>query len=1386
MKNLKSYFKILYLILGAFIVTGCDGGGCTQLEPLPANLPANQTLENGMQLRVTDQGFQTIKVIMQDVVVGEFGQIATLPSFYVGSGDATNPGWGIHLCAQGCPITTTDLVLDLSLEDSGDVSNNIDECRRILGGSNCDEIWADISTDIHFAFELDVIAGGMSLTHDCSLNVGFTNDNFEATMALGLHTRPQDGEMRIMIDYLTDLDLSGLGIELENCLPSFVEDLLNALILSNIGQYVEMVQQFVGNAVVDWVANYVIIPLLEPTIDKLFPDPMGVEGVLNLGTFMTDAGFLGVKSDMELKIIPGGYVDAVNGGLTIGMITGFNSDADTNTRGESVNEYDVMAHSENAKCIPPIKSFDLRLYSETVTHVPHACDESVCSTQDREKSYTRPILTKFNGSGDQAFKFADGNQADVAIALTVEMLNQIGFHMVNSGALCLTVGTEQSELLNVGTFAVLIPSLSELIDPRVGDARLQMVIRPQNAIRFTVGDGGDSGSALIDMAFDDFQIDIYPFVNGRYARALTLALDMHMQMDLVEGFDETLNTITVMPTLRSLDESQISARVLNSELIRENPEDIEAIFPAILGMIMPMMTSALQPIPMPKYEITKINSNGQEIPYKTVRLENLEFESSLTNDAVVIVANLVSANPFKKVDLSIKHKFSAKITEATTYSPERLRNTLKGLDNANPVVKFEITPEDSNGPYEYQYRIDGSAWYAFQTSTTFEIKDSGLFLNGKHSFVIRGRKKGYPRTISDEIKLIAVLDSVPPTIKPSVKDNEIKFDGYDYISKTNLLYSVKLNGKWSEWSSKDTISIQDAQSGADADGKLYIKVKDEYGNSSEDSYVVKNLTITSDNKGFGCSSSGTGSSGLFSIFLLLGTMLILRKKKSLKFFRAFSVLIMATAVFSLGCADNKSGNNTSMPSCYDDDECSGISCPQDEIPLCIGGTCDCVDDIPWGIPGPHSSLTVIGQYAWVASYNMTYGDLMVAKVIPSDSAPAVIRPNDWYFIDGVPEGPVVLPTSDVRWGINSRGDDVGGYTSIGEMTIFQPIIAHHNYDTGALRITYTTDGTDWISYDLDDGGLPWGSNEMPHAGLFNDLVIHANGNPGIAYMTNNIINAGQTALVSEVNYAIANTNVPESTTDWTIYNIDSVEYPIPTGDEPVGDWPEGSGQFISQDRYSDGRVVLAWFDKTQGVLKFSYQETVDGTFTIPVIITGDATDELPRGLFSSIAIDSSDMVQFVYQDVMQRSLWHATLELSTGVVEETFIDDGFRMDDGLNDAGLPMPVQHYFGADSSIVITGPKVFLVWQDSTTQELYLGILNRDDAVPEWDIQILRGRDGPVENPYEGSFGFYIDTYSKGEVFYISNYGVDLHAVEDILGQPALRYFVEVYSVHTGIVE
>ncbi len=89
-----------------------------------------------------------------------------------------------------------------------------------------------------------------------------------------------------------------------------------------------------------------------------------------------------------------------------------------------------------------------------------------------------------------------------------------------------------------------------------------------------------------------------------------------------------------------------------------------------------------------------------------------------------------------------------------------------------------------------------------------------------------------------------------------------------------------------------------------------------------------------------------------------------------------------------------------------------------------------------------------------ASYNSTYGDLVVADVMRNQAMFGEIDDEDWVFLDGIPdETPTAQPTGP-RGGVRQEGDDVGRYTSVAVTSEGHPRIVYQDVENGDLVIMW--------------------------------------------------------------------------------------------------------------------------------------------------------------------------------------------------------------------------------------------------------------------------------------------------------------------------------------------
>lgn len=1364
---------------------GCDAAGCDLLEPLPEGneVPRNQTIEGGLQTRVTPGGFQKISAMIPGMVEELLGNGITVIQESHNSWGGTLASLDFWMCPGGCNVFVAI--------PPGGIAVTADSARNRL--------LIDLTLQLQFTlnFRAKVEIFGVDIVdRTCGVQISSWQEPLHITLGIEPYIRDSDGELRLRLVQISGLSLAGINFSIVNC--GFVGDFLNTF-MDYINQVFAWLDVILGNAITEFIVNQWILPLMQDWVDSLLPDPLGLEGQFDVGSLL--AGFSpGAEGILEMRMTPGGYVNLLGNGMSLGVITGVNSDYDPTTRLSTMDQYSVRQHSEGHPKMPPMATVDLATLNGGLPQ------------HSTRQSFTMAAANELNGTNDAGNLIYKnpasplfGQTADLGLGASESFLDLLGFHLLNSGALCLEVGTSEVDMLTVGLFSIMVNSLGDLVDPEVGDAPMRLVIRPQTPLEFTIGNPLDENNPtpLLDLYLQDFQVDVYAFAEGRYVRAFTMALDMHIGLNLMSEVVD--DTVYIKPMIQSISSSDVTVRIHNSELIGDRPSDLETLFPSVLSMLMPMLTGALPDIALPEL--------------MGIKLADIEFRPNDNQRILLILASLAMPSPVPPQPAPVPPvSTNAEVAEVYVPTPETLRASLlnPAVPKSEKDVPFvRITVEaDATPPgraVEWQYRLNGGAWRGFQKGPELVIRDETFYFQGWHRIEVRGRQVGSDRSLERTPQVFHVLiDSVPPMQKARVKEGLLYFGGFDLVTpRADLEYSYEFEpGRFSEWSKRNSLPLARAKALAEAHGGvLRVLARDEAGNVGEaeiPALVMAASPVVIPTAGCGCATEGFGGGGLGLLFGLLG-LVGLRLRRRLPFDLSvrragrLGSLLMLAGLLALGACSKKSPGTVDAgpPPCTDDDECSALQCEPGQIPLCINGRCQCMNDLVVGKVGPHSSHAESNDSIFVAAYNERYGDLMFASIRKGDiGSNPVLKNSDFEFVDGVPwDQPPDVPTSDIRNGIKSKGDNVGRFTSIGVDDNHNPLIAYYDQTHGALKVA-RREGPDWRILMVDNAGSSEGPSSGD-AGRYTAMSMRPSDRaPGIAYFVQYLPGSDDLHMTTELRFAQADTARPVGPGDWMIYTVDSVEIEVPTKDDgtplapkdwPLSDWPMGVGVTSSVTRTSDGRPLVVYYDSVNGNLKAS---EFDGTaFSVPVILDGDEAgmDTGNVGLFPSVRLQPGDdaVLHVSYVDVDLRQL----LYLRTGD-EPLFevVDHGLRQE--VNDiTGLPMPVSHMVGFDSQIVLADTQVFVAYQDSTNHELLWARRNPSGTGNPWSTVPIAGHNQPVLTPegdyqYEGAFGFYIGLTNEGSnVAYLSSYAINEWARSNLAGDPPVNYWVQIFAVQLG---
>ncbi len=1298
-------------------VTGCSGGdlgcGCS-MEPLPEGmLPPDQTVEGGGQIRVTPAGFQKLTALVPTLVDDLLGSGFALPggSQGIAVADITYCGGG----GGSCQVNVGVDFVNLSVPNDGTF--------RINAQFDVDVAIPVAVYDPLFGWEIG----------SCTFDLALDNGRVEADIGLGI--RDSDGEMTLSLQDIRGLDISGFSIG--GC--GILGDVLNAV----IGVVTDLLSSQIGNFLIS-----ALTPLLDGLIQGLVPDPLGIVGMMDLGDLVGGLS-PGTSATLEVRAVPGGYAQLVGGGMSLGLIVGLNADEDTTTRSRDLD-------SEPALCVPPMPAPDFGA-------APHNLP-SIFRSDFSGNTFTLAPAGEFLGSPDPA--------DDIVIGMSETALDLAGHHLVTSGAMCLGVGTNLIDQLNLGTVGLLVPSLAELGSPD-GKDPLLLVLRPTTALDFRIGEGTEADPA-INIAVNAMEIDFYVFLFDRYVRGFTISINMDLGLNL-EYTTDAMGNPAVMPILSGLETENIELKVLNSEFLRESVSQLETVLPEIFNIAAPLLAEGLGAIALPDFagftltnlRTAKVTTSEDDFLAIYASLGASSFMSAMA-DKYPKVKKLIEPMRIKDEPAS---DANATLASVEVPKPELIRGALYGQDNGSvPQVVIDLETKDEMGrDLEWTWNINGGMNRPFVSKSPLIIRDSAFYLQGKFTIELRSRVKGNFRTLDKTpVKIPVVIDSAGPRISVAemkVEAGQLIVPAYDLVSpKEGVTYALGRVGDDAPWTDfGPTMNFDDALNVVNVRGEVLVFAKDELGNTSSapvDLGPMVNFHGTgSGDGGCGCASASDSGVSLGGMMLIAFTAFMLfgfrrgRQVARVAGRHIYKIGPAALFIFALGAAPACSceGDPAGAVACEIDEDCAD-ACQEGEIGICFEGECLCSPDVDRGRIGKYSDVALSSNStAWVSAYNEVHGDLMVA----SFPGTGVIPEEDFEFVDGVPDGPVILPQSKIRGGIFDAGDDVGKFTSIAVASNDTVAVSYFDTTNGSLKYTSLLGGN-WVDHVVDEGKVE-GDPELGFelTGQFSSLTFRTDDNrPGIAYFAH--VAEGVANIRTELRFAAAQTDNPQSASDWTVWVVDTANVAAPDPENPdIYPIPPGTGLFVDAARLSDNTPVLVYYDRENGDLKLARFDGVAGQFLPPETLDGDAGTDV--GWYPSVTVDGSDNIHVTYVSATNDDLMYVNTIDNTPAI----VDDGYRIV-GTTDDGLPKPEFHFVGDDSSVVLTTAGPVIVYQDATNHEL---LLAKKNGAGQWEHETIAGN----EEPFVGGYGFYAAAAYDGRDVVMSTFVVD---------QPTNGAFVEVF--------
>ncbi|MEZ4365016.1 MAG: hypothetical protein R2939_01855 [Kofleriaceae bacterium] len=1310
--------RVNVLLSALFIIaSGCGSGGLgcggCNTAPLPGGaLPADQTIEGGGQIRITADGFDKVSTLVESLVVDSFSDGLCVPP--IGFGDSTlgvfvcNTNQGS--CTPGCNVAISDVQADAQPAGS--------------------ELNVAVSVDLNSTLPVrgSILGGGFNI---CSMSLSANDLAIDVDIAFGID--PADGELTIELAGINTVDFN---LDASGCV---LGDVLGAAfdLIDIVFDVASDINDLFGGLVFD-----LITPTINDLIQSVLPDPLGIEGMTDLGGLL--AGISpGTTGQLETRLVPGGYVSLNNAGMSLGLITGINADEDISTRTPELD-------NEPAYCVPPFAAPDFAA-------APHSLPR-----QALRQTFQLAAAGAFNGAPDPA--------TDLAMGISETTLDQLGHHAVTSGAMCLGIGTTTVAQLNLGTFGLLVPSAVELASEQGNDPML-LVTRPQRPIDFTIGAGTEASPSLT-AHLRDFEVDFYAFLYERYTRLFTLSLTLNAGVNL-EVMQLPGQPAQLQPSLVGLTADDIELSVLNAEFVRETPADLEAILPAVFDLVLPLLADGLPAIDVPEFAGFRLDDLSIE-RVSTAQDDFLAIYASLGPSSTM--AALAAKRPGRLRDFvdSLSHGNRGRDATVAGPAPTTPRARLHGVDTPAPAairagliaaaaggaavlptISVDVDAVDELGrPLEWSWRMAGGLWrpYAAPTDGVLAISDRAFAWQGKYDLELRPRVIAAPvSTVGGASLVHAIVDSAAPTVlveQARVTDTIFEVEARDVVSAPEALRFAfgrpDADAPATAWQATGTIG-RDVIDDLAVDGLVAVYVRDEAGNEA---VALANTAFHGQADAAGCSGcqSSGDASGALVLIGLVGLVLVggPRRRRALALVRrhagSLAIWLGATVATSLvpGC---DCGNTPGAGYCEEVEDCAGL-CDADQIAFCIDNTCICDDDLPAGRIGPYSEVgTNDNGVTWVSAYAESYGDLVVARV----DGEGRIVPTAWEWVDGVPDVAPAIEGSMIRGGIDEDGEDVGMYTSIAVTAAGDPRVSYFARDAGSLKFAAKV-GDAWQTHVVVDGGGSVKGSEV--TGVYTSISLRTDdGRPGIAFAK--YVTEGAESR-AEVWFAQARVALPTASSDWTTYLVDTATFPTPSDDAPdLFPLPGGIGLFLDVARGPDQAPVIVYYDRTAGDLRLARFDALADAFLAPEVIAGATSD---AGWSPSVVVGADGVIHVAYVAATNDDLtyWSSAAGL------EEIVDDGYRIV-GTTADGLPKPEFHLVGDDATIVLIDGAPAIVYQDATTHEL---LEARRSATGQWTRALVAG--GEAE--FVGGYGFFASASLSVSELVISSWVIDLPAQDE----------------------
>ncbi|RJO64139.1 MAG: hypothetical protein C4523_18830 [Myxococcales bacterium] len=489
---------------------------------------------------------------------------------------------------------------------------------------------------------------------------------------------------------------------------------------------------------------------------------------------------------------------------------------------------------------------------------------------------------------------------------------------------------------------------------------------------------------------------------------------------------------------------------------------------------------------------------------------------------------------------------------------------------------------------------------------------------------------------------------------------------------------------------------------------------------------------------------------------------------------------------------------------WDKDACAFTGVGRPGHPSC---ECEEKPPLPFGRHGRYNDIGVHENTdVWVAAYNETYGDLVVAHAPAAElfEYRIYLETADWTFLDGVPDEAPTAGPSGPRGGIKTPGPDVGKYVSLAVASDGMPRIAYQDADNGDLLFMYASPAAPGGGRNGGDetlAGVTWTKivvDAFGDTGYYVDMYLDAQDRPVIAYMMAKGPEDAPEAGTSALKLAMATTAAPAGPEDFVFAAVDTAPVGEPYCADEAGctflkKVTFGTGVNPSLNVMPSGELWIFYYHHTsyeqlldaddnpymdnvkKGLLMRARTAPPDPATLAAATFTRDAFMGAPGtpvvgdvGLYHSF-------------DVIETTGWYALSFSNAGANQLQFVYDmggGLKLrtaDDGNRRDRQGRKYRAWVGADNSLSIDqSGYIRILYQDQSqgmlmyySEQCYLDTCNdrTQESYTEKNLRVDLGTGNAEEWGICGGF-YNAQALVGGMTSILSTYDVDLHGTDIIM--------------------